>query len=602
MRSQLLLFLFLIAVLVSFAQSTDEQLAAQYFSNNEFDKAADVYDKLLNKNASSGYYYENLLSCYLNLNKFDEAEKLTKKQQRKFSANMGFKVDQGFVYKKQNLPEVAQKNWTRLVDDITGQEQQANELASAFQKRGELDFAIATFEKARKKSNSPQLFSFELARLYADKHETQKMVNEYLAILSDNPAMYQEDIEGYLQAYLEKTEDFEIVKLALLKKQKEYSNNPAYSDLLVWLYVQRKDFSSAFIQTRAIDKRNKEEGQRVLQLANLALQNEYYDDATNMFNYIISLGKDKVNYMNARIGTLNARNNKVIHTTQYTIADLQLLETDYNAFLTEFGKYYFTASVMSDHARLQAYYIHNYAASIRLFQELVDMQRIDNQFKANCKLELGDIYILKGEEWEAMLLYGQVDKDYKEDPLGQEAKFRNARLSYYMGEFEWARAQLDVLKTATTQLIANNALELSLLIQDNTLDSIEEPLQLFAKADLYYYQNKTAEAIQLLDSIETAFPRHSLADDILYKRAEISYKNRNYTQSVTYLNQLLKEHGTDILGDNALFMLADITEKKLNDTFAAQKLYEDFLEKYPGSFFTAEVRKRYRKLRGDLVN
>jgi len=306
--------------------------------------------------------------------------------------------------------------------------------------------------------------------------------------------------------------------------------------------------------------------------------------------------------MNARVGVLNAKNKKVINTTQYTPADLTLLEADYNAFLVEFGRYYFTASVIRDLARLEAYYIKNYENAIKDYEELIEMPRLDNSFKALCKLDLGDIYLLKGEQWDAMLLYGQVDKDFKEEPLGQEAKYRNAKLSYYIGEFEWARAQLDVLKTATTQLIANNAMELSLLIQDNTLDSIEEPLLLFAKADLFFYQNKTAEALQLLDSIDTEYPRHSLADDILMKRAEISYQNRDYAKCQSYLNLLLKEHGSDILGDNALFMLADMTEHKLNDKETAKKLYEDFLATYPGSFYTAEVRKRFRALRGDVLN
>jgi predicted Zn-dependent protease len=601
MRVQVLIGLCMLSVSFAFAQGTNEQLAAQYYGNNEFDKAADAYEKLLGKNPGSGYYYDNLLNCYLNLKQYDDAEKLTKKQQRRFSSNYYFKVDQGYVYKKQNLIDAAERTWNGLLNEITGYESQATELASAFQKRGEIDYAIKTYEVARKKSNSPQQFAFELARLYASKRQTLNMVSEYLNVLLSNPMM-QEDVEGFLQSYLDKNEDYEVVKSALLKKYKEYPGNEALNELLVWLYVQRKDFNSAFMQARAMEKRNKEEGQRVLQLANLALQNEHYADATNMYNYIIALGKDKPSYMNARVGTLNARYQNVVNTTQYTQADLLLLETDYNAFLTEFGRYYYTANAIRDLARLEAYYLHNYPVAIALFNELIEMQRLESQFKANCKLELGDIYVLKGEEWDAMLLYGQVDKDFKEDPLGQEAKFRNAKLSYYMGEFEWARAQLDVLKTATTQLIANNAMELSLLIQDNTLDSIEEPLLLFAKADLLYYQNKTAEAIVLLDSIEKEYPRHSLADDILIKRAQINYKSGNYQQSVTYLNQLLKEHGTDILGDNALFMLADITEHKLNDKAAAQKLYEDFLTQYPGSFFTAEVRKRFRALRGDVIN
>jgi Tfp pilus assembly protein PilF len=599
-RSAYLFIFLLLAQGPLFAQTTDEQLAAQYFSNNEFDKAADEYEKLVSKTPGSGYYYDNLLTCYFRLSKFDDAEKLVRKQQRRFDNNYYFKVDQGYVYKKANTPDKAKKIWDELLNKVTGEELQANELASAFQKRGETDYAAGVLEKARKKSNSPLLFCFELAKLYADKKETQKMVDEYLNALQGNP-MLQEDIQGYLQLYLESPADVEIVKNALLKKYRENQSMDVFSEMLVWLYVQRKDFNSAFMQARAIDKRYKEEGRRILELANLALQNEYYDDATNMYNYITAGGKEKVNYMNARIGSLNARNRKVINTTQYTTADLKLLEGDYQTFLTEFGRYYYTATVLRDLARLQAYYMNDYPSAIERFDELIEMPRLDNQFKAQCKLELGDIYVLKGEVWDAMLLYGQVDKDFKEDPLGQEAKFRNAKLSYYMGEFEWARAQLDVLKTATTQLIANNALELSLIIQDNTLDSIEQPLLLFAKADLYYYQNKVTESLQLLDSIDRAFPRHSLADDILMKRAELSYKNREYTKSTEYLSRLLKEHGSDILGDNALFMLADITEKKLNDKAAAQKLYEQFLEQFPGSFFTTEVRKRFRALRGDIV-
>lgn len=597
-------FVLLLVLLASgnlYAQDKDEQLAAQYLSNNDFDKAADAYERLINKNPSSGYYYDNLMTCYFKLNRFDDAEKLTKKQQRRFSDNSYFQVDQGYVYQKANAPDKAKKVWDELLNKVTGEENQAHELAAAFQKRGETDYAINVYLKARKKSNSQFLFCFELARLYGDKKETQKMVDEYLVALKGNP-MLQDDIEGYLQLYLDKNEEYELVKNALLKKYREDPGNDVFSEMLVWLYVQRKDFNSAFMQARAMDKRYKEEGRRIFQLASLALQNEYYDDATAMFNYIIALGKDKPQYMNARMGSMDARNKKVINTTQYTQADLKQLEADYKSFLEEFGRYHYTAPVMRDLARLKAYYLNDYTAAIELFTELINMQRLDVQFKANCKLELGDIYLLKGEEWDAMLLYGQVDKDFKEDPLGQEAKFRNARLSYYLGEFEWARAQLDVLKTATTQLIANNALELSLLIQDNTLDSIDEPLLLFAKADLNYFQNKTAVALQLLDSIDKEFPRHSLADDILFKRAEISYKQRDYAQSVKYLQQLLNEHGTDILGDNALFMLATITEKNLNDKPGAQKLYEEFLEKYPGSFFTAEVRKRFRALRGDVVN
>jgi TolA-binding protein len=203
--------------------------------------------------------------------------------------------------------------------------------------------------------------------------------------------------------------------------------------------------------------------------------------------------------------------------------------------------------------------------------------------------------------WDAMLLYGQVDKEYMEEPIGQEAKLRNAKLSYYIGEFEWAKAQLDVLKTVTTQLIANNALELSLLIQDNTADSIEDALKMFSRADLNYYQNKTDVALQILDSINLLFPKHTLTDDIYFKKAQIFVKKKNYAEAEKFYVIVLNEHGRDILGDNALFNLAELYEKKLNNKDKAKQFYEHFIEKYPGSFFLTEARKKYRVLRGDVL-
>ena len=597
----LIVCLFFLPVFV-FAQDKDEQIAAQYFSNNEFAKAADAYERLFLKNTQSTYLYENLLNCYFKLNKFDEAEKLVKKQIRRNDANPYYLVDLGFVYKKSGNADKSKKQYDEIVNKIKGREEQISETANAFQKRAELDYAINSYLKGRKiNNNNPQLFCIELAGLYAEKKEVKPMIDEYLYSLQNNP-QFEEDIQGYLQSYLENATDFDLLKLALLKKNKEFPGNESFINMLIWMYVQRKDFDNAFVQVKALDKRFKEEGRKLIELGNLAISNEKFDAATTIFNYVSTLGKEKAFYINSRIGMLEAKNKKIFFSGNYTDADLKILEKDYNDFLTEFGHNYFSAPAERDLARLEAYYLNNFQTCIELFQEIINMSRLEEHFKAECKLELGDIYLLKGEEWEAMLLYGQVDKDFMEDPLGQEAKFRNARLYYYLGEFGWARSQLDVLKTATTQLIANNALELSLLIQDNTLDSIDEPLFMFARADLNLFQNKTERALQILDSINLLYPRHPLNDEILFKRAELLIKKRDYVKSSSYLEQLLKEHGTDILGDNALFLLANITEKNIGDKPKAMKYYEDFIEKYPGSFFLTEVRKRYRALRGDVLN
>ena len=52
---------------------------------------------------------------------------------------------------------------------------------------------------------------------------------------------------------------------------------------------------------------------------------------------------------------------------------------------------------------------------------------------AQAKLNLGDIYVITEQPWESVLLYYQVEKSHKNDDLGETAKLKNAKLSFYKG-------------------------------------------------------------------------------------------------------------------------------------------------------------------------
>lgn len=582
------------------AQNKDEQLAAQFFSNNEYDKAAELYEKLLSKNLSSIYFYDNLLQSYIKLKKLDDAESLCKKMYRKLGVAY-YGVDIGFVYKLANKPEKAQKQFEEMLKKIIPNQDRIFETANAFEKRDEIELATRTYLQGRKLLNDHLVFSNELANLYSKTKQIALMIDEYLNCVELNP-INREEVEGLLQNNITQNSDFDLLKNALIRRIKSNQNSDTYYEMLIWFYVQRKDFDNALVQAKAMDKRLKEEGRKLMDLGFLAISNEKYDAAVRLFNEVVLLGKDKAYYLAARQGVLEASNKKLLASDSFSQADLLNLEKTYENFLLENGKTYYTAPCMRDLARLNTFYLNNFPKAITIYDELLNLAGIDNQFKAECKLELGDLYVMKGQEWEAMLLYGQVDKEFLENPLGQEAKFKNAKLSYYLGEFEWAKAQLDILKTATTQLIANNALELSLLIQDNTVDSVEDALKLFAKADLFYQQNKFNQAIQVLDSINLLFPKHALTDDIAFKKGQIFLKQKDYNTAIKYFNIVINEHGTDILGDNALLNVATIYDRYLNNQAEAKKQYEKFIETYGSSIFINDVRKRYRTLRGDIIN
>ncbi len=584
----------------NFAQNKDEQLASQFFSNGEFDKAAALYEKLLNKNLNSLYLYDNLIQSLIKLKRLDDAENISKKMYRKTNSAY-FLVDIGYLYKLNNKPEKAIKQFDEIIKKTIPNQEKILETSNAFEKRNELEYAIKSYLNGRKLLGYETVFNNELAALYNKTKQTQSMIDEYVNSVAQYPEN-REEVQGLLQNSIHFPNDFELLKIALIRKIKANPNTDVFYEMLIWFYVQRKDFDNALIQAKAIDKRLKEEGRKMMDLGYLAISNEKYDAATRLFNEVILLGNNKAYYLAAKLGVLEASNKKLLSNSNLSLIELKNLENTYLAFLTENGKTYYTAPSMRDLGKLYAYYLNEVDKAVEIYTSILELPGTDNFFKADCKLELGDLYVLKGMEWDAMLLYGQVDKDFLEHPLGQEAKLRNAKLSFYLGEFEWAKAQLDILKTATTQLIANNALELSLLIQDNTVDSIEDALKLFAKADLLYQQNKFNEAFIYLDSIITEFPKHALTDDIAFKKAQIYSKQKKYDQAIKFYTIVINEHGSDILGDNALLNLAIIYEKNLNNIDEAKKNYEKFIESYGSSIFINEVRKRYRFLRGDILN
>jgi TolA-binding protein len=279
------------------------------------------------------------------------------------------------------------------------------------------------------------------------------------------------------------------------------------------------------------------------------------------------------------------------------------LEQKYKNLLKELGKNPSTMPLLQNLAHLQAFYLDKTDEAIDLLEEAIKIPNVQTKLQAQCKLELADIYLFSGEQWEATLLYSQVEKAFKNEPLGHEAKFRNAKLSFYIGEFGWAKTQLDILKAATSKLIANDAMELSLLISDNTdADSNTTALSMYSRADLLVYRNQYDTALIVLDSLEKDFPGHPIIDDVLFKKAEISMKEGHFDKAANYYSSIIKDYTFGLLGDDATFNLAKLYENQLNDKTKAQQLYQDLMTNYPGSLYVVEARKRFRALRNDPVN
>jgi TolA-binding protein len=396
----------------------------------------------------------------------------------------------------------------------------------------------------------------------------------------------------------------EMLRVEILKRVQKYPEMEIYSDLLIWFYQQKGDLNSAFNQVRALEKKARSEGDRMMGFGDLCLNNNNFDLAIKAYEFVVNeKGSKSIFYYNARIKLLNALTQKITSRGIYDPAEVAALDENYRITIAELGKNAGTVSMMRDWARVKAFYLHQEKEAAELLQEAIAIPGQTKEALAMVKMDLADVLLMTGYIWEASLYYSQVEKDFKHDPIGHEAKFRNARIYYYTGDFEWAQAQLDVLKASTSKLISNDAMKLSLLITDNLgLDSIPDALELFAKADLLVFRNKITEAERTLDTLNKNFPWHGLADESHYLRYRMAMQQRQYDSAAVQLQIIVDQYGSDILGDDAVFKLAELYQYYFKDENKAAELYKKILFDYPGSLYVIEARKRFRQIRGDSVN
>ncbi|WPU95128.1 tetratricopeptide repeat protein [Mucilaginibacter sabulilitoris] len=582
-----------------FAQDNDLLLAKQYSTNGEPQKALEIYQKLYKQNNEA--YYSYYINTLLGLKKFDEAESAAKKLARKHPEAHEYQILLGTIYSQQGNLNKANAIYDDLIKNMPADRNEIAMLAGQFYQSSNIDYAIKIFLQGRKIMNNNEAFTYELINLYRFKRDKVALTEEYLNFLPSN-ANFITQAENAFASIFEGDADYNMLKGALLRRLQKDPQQIIYTELLTWQYMQQKEFDLALNQALALSRRQNDDGNSIFELCRTLNANEAYDTAIRGYEYIISKGKTLPLYIPAKIELINTKNLKIT-SDKYLPADLFGLEQDYISLLTEFGRNSSTVFAMQKLAQLQAFKLHKFNDAQKLLEEAVAIPNIRPELLASCKLDLGDVYLINNQPWEATLLYSQVEKDFPNTDINQDAKFRNAKLAYYTGDFTWAKGQLDVLKAATSQLIANDALNLLLLIDDNTAaDSTGAALKIYARADLHIFAEQPDKAIMTLDSIDKKFPNNSLSDDILMSKSRILIQQKNYADAVPLLKKIADDHPNDLWADDAVFMLGDIYENRLNDKAIAKIWYEKIITTYPGSLWINEARKRFRLLRGDKTD
>jgi tetratricopeptide (TPR) repeat protein len=456
----------------------------------------------------------------------------------------------------------------------------------------------------RKENQNYTAFYKELAEAKKAEGKTREMSEELLmGFLSENEPI--ENLKNILQNYLTEPEEMEHFRHLLLEKAQAEPDNYTLSELLMWLFIQQRDFEGAAIQAKALDKRLQTQGEKQKEVADLALDNKNYDAAIQIYQNIIRDYPKTTAFYYATGKLLYSKEQKIKSSFPINKVELQSLVLDYKRLIQESAK---TGSsntyrYEADMALLYGFYLGKLDSAIILINEALKMGQFDKKFQSQTRLNLGDLYLLDNQPWESSLLYSQVEALEKDQILGHEAKLRNAKLYYYEGNFKFAQEQLDVLKLATSREISNDAIQLSVLIQDNVSeDTTGYALKRYSNVELLIFQNKWEEAKRELEDLFLEYRAKSLKDDILFLEAKIARQFGQYQEAVQKLSQLLQDHSDDILADDAAYQIAQLYDYYLKDRDKAMEYYNKVVTQFPASIYVVEARKKYREMRGDKVN
>ena len=586
----------IIAIVVLFlsfwANAQNEQLANNYFDRGEFEKALVSYEELLKSQIGNGNYFDRVVECNQQLQQYDKAQKAIEDRLDKFKQS-NLLVELGFNYQLQKNQEKANKYYDQAIDKIKKNANEVYGIAYVFERKSLVDYALLSYKTALEKD--PKLsFNFQMAVLYGQKGNTSLMIDTFLDEAYVNPQnlpLIQNQLSRFMTEEVDVTFNESLKKALLIRAQK--TQDVFWNDFLSWFFIQQKEYGKAFIQQKAIYKRNPNSFVNIVSLGQMAIEDNDQDSAQEILTFVLDNTKDLEMLIQAHSYLIEMKINHALEK------DYPVITAELDGLIKEFGVSPYTLPLLKLQANFTAFHLNDSEKAKVILKNAMEMP-INKYQLAEAKMELADIFLFEEKFNQALIYYSQIDEDMSGDVIGQEASLKTAKTSYFKTDFEWASHQLKVLKSASSQLIANDALDLFLLISDNTVnDSLQVALKKFAHADFLLYQNKKPESLAQFQAIL----KENKGDDIeavtLLRIGKIYEKLGDYTNALANYDAIINKHKDSIYIDEALYFSAEIYDVQLKDAEKAKPLYEEMIFKHEDSIYYVDSRNKYRKLRGD---
>ncbi|MBL7868448.1 MULTISPECIES: tetratricopeptide repeat protein [Flavobacterium] len=587
---KIFLFLSLFASLFVFAQN--EQLAINYFDKGEFEKAIISFDELLKNQQGNSFYFQKIIESYQQLQQYDQADKRLQERYAKYK-QPSLLVEIGYNYQLQKDAGKAKKFYEQAISKINENPSNVYAVANTFEKKVLLEYALESYNLAIKLEPKFK-FNYQMAVIYGQLGKMDLMIDTFLEEAysnQNNTIMIQNQLSRFMTEEAEETFNTALRKALLVRAQK--NQDIFWNQFLSWFFVQQKDYAKAFIQEKAIYRRDPESFSNIVNLAELAMEENEEETAKEIFAFVLENTQDLDLQIRAHYFLMESKIQKAPEK------EYPAIKSELDLLVKKYGISPYTLSLQILQAHFATFNLKNPEEGKTILKRALELP-LNKYQTADVKMELADILLYEEKFNQALIYYSQIEEDLKNDAVGHEASLKAAKTSYFKTDFEWALKQFKELKSASTQLIANDALELFLLINDNTVaDSTQVGLKKFARGDYLLYQNKNKEALEQFQSILKEYKGQEIEDETLLRIGETYEKLGDYNAALAQYQGIIDNHKDGIYIDEALYFSAEIYNKKLKDTDKAKALYEQILFNHEDSIYFVEARKKFRQLRGD---
>lgn len=588
------LFITLSLLITLFVSAQNEQLAYNYYDKGEFDKAVSMLEEMYAKQPLNYAYFLKMISCYQQLKQFDKADKAIKDKMERSKLPTAY-VELGYNFQLQKNEIKATENYNLAIEQVVLQSNYAYSVAAAFEQRSLLQWAIKAYEVG--KLGNPNLnFDYQVALLNGQMGNLDLMVEkllDYSFSNQSNTALVQNQLTRFISEDAEGTFSEYIKKALLIRVQK--AQDIYWNQFLSWYFVQQKEYGKAFIQEKAIYKRNPEGFYNIVNLAKFAMEEKENETAKTIFEFILQNTQDYGLQILAHDFIIS------MEMEEASEKEYPAIQQKIDGLVKQYGISPYTLQLQILSAHFDAFYLRQFDRAKATLESALELKMSPRQ-ESEVKMELADILVLDEKFNQAILYYAQISETLKNDEKSHEASMKMAKTSYYKQDFDWALQQVSVLKQSSSLLIANDAIEMFLLISDNSVeDSTRVALKDFSKADLLTYQNRNELALQQFKALLEKYKGDAIEDVTLFKMAQIYEKKKDYNNALVYYKNILDNHAEGIYVDEALFYSAEIYRKYLNDNDKAKPLYEKMIFEHADSIHFTEARKQFRLLRGDSI-